>query len=220
MNLAQVLRTAPDAPSAFQSARQRSAELYADILAVAPGGDGRVDIEAVQSRPSILRRTAALLSEALPPGTDRLVCAAPDGIAVTTALALHTGLPFATVTGTGDDARLTGEAHAGEHAVVVVPLVGAAPGAPQDAAPGPAQDAAPGPAQGAAPVVRAALDAGMRVSHVLSVLDSGSGSGDRSVADVLREQYEVRFHALFPAHSAPPTFSAFSTTDQKEVDPR
>ncbi|WP_247748640.1 hypothetical protein [Streptomyces sp. 4R-3d] len=212
MNLAQVLRTAPDAPSAFQSARQRSAELYADIIAVAPGGDGRVDIEAVQSRPSILRRTAALLSEALPPGTDRLVCAVPDGIAVTTALALHTGLPFATVTGTGDDARLTGEAHAGEHAVVVVPLVGAAPGAPQDAA--------PGPAQGAAPVVRAALDAGMRVSHVLSVLDSGSGSGDRSVADVLREQYEVRFHALFPAHSAPPTFSAFSTTDQKEVDPR
>lgn len=202
MNLAQVLRTAPDAPSAFQSARQRSAELYADILAVAPGGDGRVDIEAVQSRPSILRRTAALLSEALPPGTDRLVCAAPDGIAVTTALALHTGLPFATVTGTGDDARLTGEAHAGEHAVVVVPLVGAA------------QDPAPGPAQGAAPVVRAALDAGMRVSHVLSVLDSGSASGDRSVADVLREQYEVRFHALFPAHSALPT------TDQKEVDPR
>ncbi|MFE3116253.1 hypothetical protein [Streptomyces niveus] len=206
MNLAQVLRTAPDAPSAFQSARQRSAELYADILAVAPGGDGRVDIEAVQSRPSILRRTAALLSEALPPGTDRLVCAAPDGIAVTTALALHTGLPFATVTGTGDDARLTGEAHAGEHAVVVVPLVGAAQGAPQDAA--------PGPAQGAAPVVRAALDAGMRVSHVLSVLDSGSASGDRSVADVLREQYEVRFHALFPALPALPT------TDQKEVDPR
>ncbi|MGW1014831.1 hypothetical protein [Streptomyces niveus] len=202
MNLAQVLRTAPDAPSAFQSARQRSAELYADILAVAPGGDGRVDIEAVQSRPSILRRTAALLSEALPPGTDRLVCAAPDGIAVTTALALHTGLPFATVTGTGDDARLTGEAHAGEHAVVVVPLVGAAQGVAPDAA------------QCAAPVVRAALDAGMRVSHVLSVLDSGSASGDRSVADVLREQYEVRFHALFPALPALPT------TDQKEVDPR
>ncbi|MEV8419451.1 hypothetical protein [Streptomyces niveus] len=197
MNLAQVLRTAPDAPSAFQSARQRSAELYADILAVAPGGDGRVDIEAVQSRPSILRRTAALLSEALPPGTDRLVCAAPDGIAVTTALALHTGLPFATVTGAGDEARLTGEAHTGEHAVVVVPLVG--------------------PAQEAARVVRGALDAGMRVSHVLSVLDISSGSGDRSVADVLQERYEVRFHALFPAL---PTFSAFSTTDQKEVDPR
>lgn len=197
MNLAQVLRTAPDAPSAFQSARQRSAELYADILAVAPGGDGRVDIEAVQSRPSILRRTAALLSEALPPGTDRLVCAAPDGIAVTTALALHTGLPFATVTGAGDDARLTGEAHAGEHAVVVVPLAGAA--------------------QDTVSVVRGALDAGMRVSHVLSVLDTSSGSGDRSVADVLQERYEVRFHALFPAL---PTFSAFSTTDQKEVDPR
>ncbi|MFF2639040.1 hypothetical protein ACFVUB_04260 [Streptomyces niveus] len=197
MNLAQVLRTAPDAPSAFQSARQRSAELYADILAVAPGGDGHVDIEAVQSRPSILRRTAALLSEALPPGTDRLVCAAPDGIAVTTALALHTGLPFATVTGAGDDARLTGEAHAGEHAVVVVPLVGTD--------------------EDAARVVRAVLDAGMRVSHVLGVLDTSSGSGDRSVADVLQERYEVRFHALFPAL---PTFSAFSTTDQKEVDPR
>ncbi|MEV8405352.1 hypothetical protein AB0R12_05935, partial [Streptomyces niveus] len=110
---------------------------------------------------------------------------------------LHTGLPFATVTGAGDEARLTGEAHAGEHAVVVVPLVG--------------------PAQEAARVVRGALDAGMRVSHVLSVLDSSSGSGDRSVADVLQERYEVRFHALFPAL---PTFSAFSTTDQKEVDPR
>ncbi|WP_381795856.1 hypothetical protein [Streptomyces niveus] len=194
MNLAQVLRTAPDAPSAFQSARQRSAELYADILAVAPGGDGRVDAEAVQSRPSILRRTAALLSEALPPGTDRLVCAAPDGIAATTALALHTGLPFATVTGTGDDARLTGEAHAGEHTVVVVPLVGTA--------------------RDAAPPVLAATRAGLRVSCVLSVLDSG----DRSVADTLLEQYGVRFHALFS--TTPSRAPLGSTTDKKEVDPR
>ncbi|WP_405825918.1 hypothetical protein OG705_35155 [Streptomyces sp. NBC_00838] len=194
MNLAQVLRTAPDAPSAFQSAEQRSAELYADILAVAPGGDGRFDAEAVQSRPSILRRTAALLSEALPPGTDRLVCAAPDGIAVTTALALHTGLPFATMTGTRDDARLTGEAHAGEHVVVVVPLVGSA------------RDAAP-------PVLTATM-AGMRVSRVLSVLDSG----DSSVADTLLEQYGVRFHALF---SATPTRAPLGpATDKKEVDPR
>ncbi|WP_405676472.1 hypothetical protein OG292_17585 [Streptomyces sp. NBC_01511] len=198
MNLAQVLRTAPDAPSAFQSDRRRSAELYADILAVAPGGDGRVDVEAVQSRPSILRRTAALLSEALPPGTDRLVCAAPDGIATTTALALHTGLPFATVTGTGDDARLTGEAHAGEHTVVVVPLMSTA--------------------RDAAPPVLAALKAGMRVSHVLSVVDStdSTDSTDNStdstdtssVADTLLEQYEVGFHALF------------SATEKKEVDPR
>ncbi|WP_405796639.1 hypothetical protein [Streptomyces sp. NBC_01506] len=204
MNLAQVLRTAPDAPSAFQSAGQRSAELYADILAVAPGGDGRVDIEAVQSRPSILRRTAALLSEALPPGTDRLVCAGPDGIAVTTALALHTGLPFATVTGGtggGDEARLTGEAHAGEHTVVVVPLVGTA--------------------QDAAPPVLAARKAGMRVSGVLSVLDSSDGSGGSSVADVLQERYDVRFHALFSAFPALPALPAFSTTtDKKEVDPR
>ncbi|WP_405614719.1 hypothetical protein [Streptomyces sp. NBC_01508] len=194
MNLAQVLRTAPDAPSAFQSDRRRSAELYADILAVAPGGDGRVDVEAVQSRPSILRRTAALLSEALPPGTDRLVCAAPDGIATTTALALHTGLPFATVTGTGDDARLTGEAHAGEHTVVVVPLMSTA--------------------RDAAPPVLAALKAGMRVSHVLSVVDSTDttdttdSTDTSSVADTLLEQYEVRFHALF------------SATEKKEVDPR
>lgn len=196
MNLAQVLRTAPDAPSAFQSARQRSAELYADILAVAPGG-GQADAEALQSRPSILRRTAALLSEALPPGTDRLVCAAPDGIAVTTALALHTGLPFATVTGTGDDARLTGEAHAGEHTVVVVPLVGTA--------------------GDAAPPVLAATRAGMRVSRVLSVLDSGD-SGDSSVADTLLERYGVRFHALFS--TTPSRAPLGSATDKKEVDPR
>ncbi|MFJ6661859.1 hypothetical protein ACIQNG_36745 [Streptomyces sp. NPDC091377] len=194
MNLDQVLHTAADAPSAFQSAEQRSAELHADILAVAPVGDGRVDIEAVQSRPSILRRTAALLSEALPPGTDRLVCTTPDGIAATTALALHTGLPFATVTGTGDDARLTGEAHPGEYTVVVVPLMGTA------------QDAA-------TPVV-AVLKAGMRVSCVLSVLDSS----DSSVADTLLEQYGVLFHALFSATSSRAPLG--SATDQKEMDPR
>ncbi|MHA4819597.1 hypothetical protein ACXZ65_35175 [Streptomyces aculeolatus] len=194
MNLDQVLHTAPDTPRAFQSAQQRSAELYADILAVAPHGDGRVDIEAVQCRPSILRRTAALLAEVLPHGTDRLVCTTPQGLATTTALALHTGLPFATVTGTGDDARLTGEAHPGEHTVVVVPLTGTA--------------------QDAAPPVHAALKAGMRVSCVLSVLDLG----DSSVVDTLLERYGVRFHALFPAtpSPAPPR----SATDTKEEGPR
>ncbi|WLQ35437.1 hypothetical protein P8A18_19305 [Streptomyces castrisilvae] len=194
MNLAQALHTAPDVPSAFQSAQQRSAELYADILAVAPAGDGRVDVVAVQSRPSILRRTAALLSEALPPGTDRLVCAAPDGIAATTALALHTGLPFATVTGSGQDARLTGEAHAGEYTVAVVPLMRTA--------------------QDAAPPLRAALKAGMRVSHVLSVLNRS----DNGVADTLLEQYGVRFHALFSA--TPSRAPLGPAADQKEDDPR
>lgn len=193
MNLDHVLHTAPDTPRAFQSARQRSAELYADILAVASTGDGRVDIEAVQCRPSILRRTAALFAEVLPHGTDRLVCT-PRGIAATTALALHTGLPFATVTGAGDDARLTGEAHAGEHTVVVMPLTGTA--------------------QDAAPPVHAALTAGMRVSCVLSVL----GPGDSSVVDMLLERYGVRFHALFPAtpSPAPPR----PATDTKEEGPR
>lgn len=194
MNLAQALHTAPDVPSTFQSAQQRSAELYADILAVAPAGDGRVDAEAVQSRPSILRRTAALLSEALPAGTDRLVCAAPDGVATTTALALHTGLPFATVTGSGQDARLTGEAHAGEYTVVVVPLIRTA--------------------QDAAPPLRAALKAGLRVSHVLSVLNRS----DNGVADTLLEQYGVRFHALFSA--TPSRAPLGPAADQKEDDPR
>lgn len=203
MNLAQVLRTAPDAPSAFQSAGQRSAELYADILAVAPGGDGRVDIEAVQSRlPSCAAPRPCCPKR--PAGDRPAGVRRPDGIAVTTALALHTGLPFATVTGGtggGDEARLTGEAHAGEHTVVVVPLVGTA--------------------QDAAPPVLAARKAGMRVSGVLSVLDSSDGSGGSSVADVLQERYDVRFHALFSAFPALPALPAFSTTtDKKEVDPR
>ncbi|MEV8311735.1 hypothetical protein AB0P36_31495 [Streptomyces flavidovirens] len=171
-----LLSLAPDVPGAFQSAEQRRTELRADVFAVAKANGGRFDLRAVQNRPSILRRVAGLLAETLPTGTDRLVCAQPDGIAVTTAIALHTGLPFTTVAGGGDQgAHLDGEAHAGEHAVVIAPAVSTGLHAAQ--------------------LVAAAQDSGLRVTHVLSILDrAGNGAAGEAVA-----RKGAQLHALFTA---------------------
>lgn len=81
----------------------RLAELAADLNAAALRSETSpnppsVDVPSVHSRPSILRRLAALLAEQLPPGIDRLVGTEADAPLVT-AVALHCGLPFALATG-------------------------------------------------------------------------------------------------------------------------
>ncbi|WP_326834600.1 hypothetical protein VSH64_06690 [Amycolatopsis rhabdoformis] len=92
MSLDEDLATTADVTGVFVAAARRRAELGADLRAVGAG--------AFATRPSILRRAAAVLAQDLPTATDRLVTTGDtDAVALTTALALHTGLPFAVVAG-------------------------------------------------------------------------------------------------------------------------
>ncbi|MET7994726.1 hypothetical protein ABZU76_27915 [Amycolatopsis sp. NPDC005232] len=105
MSLESDLATATDTTTVFLDAERRRGELRADLAAIGA---------AFTTRPSILRRAAALLAEELPTATDRLVTTGTaDAVAVTTALALHTGLPFAV------DAD---EVHRGDRVAVVTPI--------------------------------------------------------------------------------------------------
>jgi orotate phosphoribosyltransferase len=106
--------------------REYRVQLRADIAAVTTTGGhlGESCAYGMQTHPAILRRVAALLSEALPATVDRIVATAPIGVPLATAMALHTGLPFAfaTVTDTGRLAW-TGAIRAGESVAVVDPVI-------------------------------------------------------------------------------------------------
>jgi orotate phosphoribosyltransferase len=119
------LRTATDPTGVFLPSAQRRDELLADLLATARvPGTGEIDAGALQSRTSVLRRLAAALAEALPPATERLLTGHGAGTALTTAIALHTGLPFAALDEDAASApRQVGEMHRNEHVGIVVPVV-------------------------------------------------------------------------------------------------
>lgn len=121
MTLDEKLYLTRDVPTAFIDPDQRRAELLADILAIAGSGDG-IDAAAFQTRPSVLRRIATLIAEALPDRFDRLVTD-PAGVAVTTALALYTGLPFAVFRPSDVDTIVDGDVHRGEQVTVVEPVI-------------------------------------------------------------------------------------------------
>lgn len=101
-------------PLVRQDAQGRRNGLAADLRAFTDRA-GSLDVTAIQSFPAVLRRLAALLSEHIPSGTDRLV-AAPGDTPLVTALALHTGIPFALI----DNTNVTmGELHTAEKVIVV-----------------------------------------------------------------------------------------------------
>lgn len=92
-------------------------ELVADIMACALTSDDSLDLDSLHTRPTLLRRLAALVAHEIAPATDRIVSAdahAPLAIAT----ALHTGIPYATVDSA--TAAVRGELFAGERAVLVV----------------------------------------------------------------------------------------------------
>ncbi|SEN18983.1 hypothetical protein [Nonomuraea pusilla] len=101
---------------------RRRAELSADIRAAAQVGraPGQIDGYAVQSRPAILRRLATMISEKLPRQLDRLVAPEPAGVALTTAVALETGLPTTVIRAGGG---IGGAIHRGELVAVVVQVI-------------------------------------------------------------------------------------------------
>ncbi|NEC68454.1 hypothetical protein [Streptomyces sp. SID9727] len=188
MTLDQELAAATDVSAVFLDPARRRAELRADILAAAlvggstagtgtagPTGD-TLDPFAFQIRPTILRRVAALMAEELPVRTDRLVTADPVGTALTTAVALHTGLPFTLVAeaGAGDGpARLRGEIHSGEQIAVLDPVTTTG--------------------TRAARIARLVHARGARTAGVFTVIDGCRGAG----AALAGAGHEL--HALFQA---------------------
>ena len=91
------------------------AELRRDIAAVALDARGRLDLDAILTRPTLLRRVAALLAAGVPATTDRLVASAPDA-PLAAAVALHCGVAFALI---GPDGTVRGELHPSDQLVAV-----------------------------------------------------------------------------------------------------
>lgn len=123
--LDEALRTSNDVTGVFLPAEQRRAELLADLLAAARDpGTGEIDGGALQSRTTVLRRLAAALADVLPAHTERLLTHHGTGTALTTAIALHTGLPFAALdVRSSSEVRRIGEMHRNEHVGIVVPVL-------------------------------------------------------------------------------------------------
>jgi hypothetical protein len=69
-------------------------ELRRDLSAVGINDAGAVDVDAVLTRPTLLRRIAALVAVHVPATADRLVAATTDA-PLAAAVGLHTGLSFA-----------------------------------------------------------------------------------------------------------------------------
>ncbi|WP_148040191.1 hypothetical protein [Cryobacterium tepidiphilum] len=108
--------TASIPPAVAQDRASHRDDLAADLRALA---DRRGDVDAfmILSRPSILRRLARMIAETLPVGIDRLVGSHGQDDALVSAVALHTGIPFAVVdTASG---AVHGELHVSEKVAIV-----------------------------------------------------------------------------------------------------
>ncbi|KUL55371.1 hypothetical protein ADL22_00270 [Streptomyces sp. NRRL F-4489] len=191
---------ARDIPAVFLTPEQRLAELRADILAAAgragtSPSEPAVDPYAFQTQPAILRRLADVLAGRLPATLDRLVAAGPVGVALTAAVALHTGLPYAVLLpgapASSDSASpataspatafrttLHGEIHRAEHVAVLDPVVTTGRRILDAAA--------------------AAEEYGARVAGLYAALGSGSGGG---AAVAAAEDSGYTLQVLFPNSS-------------------
>ncbi|WP_019548732.1 hypothetical protein [Streptomyces sulphureus] len=187
MSLDQDLAAAPDVPAVFLAPHRRHGELHADILAAAVSADtagqqSLVDPYAYQTQPTILRRLAADLAAAVPTGCDRLITEAPVGLALTAAVSLHTGLPFAAIHRPGTDTPLLhGEIHRAENLAVIHP------GAPD--------------CEAARHVAVAATAHGARVVSAHTVLADGAPNGDSTNASADSTDTGPSAQALFAEHA-------------------
>lgn len=108
-------------------------EVGSDIVAAAylrgtftlPSGqtsDYYFDKYLFETKPTILRRVAAMLAGMLPAGLDRVAGAGGGGVALAAAVSLETGLPFV-ILSPDSDIPLRGELHAGERVAVLADVV-------------------------------------------------------------------------------------------------
>jgi orotate phosphoribosyltransferase len=170
----------------FQTAGERLAELRADLVAASwRTGSQLVDADLFLTKPTILRRLAAILVERVPPDTDRLVAREPNAAVLGAALALATGLPLVVARLSGADLECVGELHPGERALVVESVVDTG-----------------GSAERAVWMLQRQ---GANVVGVLAAVDCESGATDR-----LR-RYGTGLDSLFPASE----LRAVSTRDAR-----
>jgi hypothetical protein len=94
-------------------------ELRRDLSAVGIDDAGAVDVDAVLTRPTLLRRIAALVAAQVPATADRLVAATADA-PLAAAVGLHTGLSFALLD--PQPATWHGELYPAEHVIVIAVL--------------------------------------------------------------------------------------------------
>jgi orotate phosphoribosyltransferase len=145
----------------FQTGEERRQELRADIVAAAWGTHGDfVDADQFLTKPTVLRRLAAILAARVPPDVDRLAGREPHSLVLAAALTLETGLPLVIVR-TSQTPRLScyGELHPGERVLVVEGVTGTGTSAAQ--------------------AVRAVRAGGAIVGAVLAAVDRQAGAADR-----------------------------------------
>lgn len=170
-------------PGVFQSEEVRRDELLADLVAAAWGSHGEfIDADQFLTKPTVLRRLAAILAGRVPVDVDRLVGRDPHSLVLGAALSLETGLPLVVARRAGDDAlTLHGELHTDERVLVVEGVTGTG--------------------TSALAAVRAARERGAVVAGVLVAVDRGRGALDllEGVAvglDLLFTDAELRHVAL------------------------
>lgn len=120
-----LLRAPASGAPPFQSIEERRAELLADLVSAAWGAHGEfIDADQFLSKPTVLRRLAAILAGRVPPDTDRLLGREPHSLVLGAALTLETGLPLVIARVTDSTLRCFGELHPGERVLVVEGVTG------------------------------------------------------------------------------------------------
>lgn len=128
----------------------------------------------LETRPSILRRVARLMSSLVPSTTERLATRSPAALAVGVAVSLEIGLPLVVIeaaSSLSDQARIEGEVYAGEIVTLIEEVVVTG-------------------SHALAGVERLSAAGGV-VQHVVAMLDGESGAQER-----LREQ-EIDYRYIF-----------------------
>lgn len=197
----------------LQGPEERRAEVARDLVAAAylrgeyvlsSGSRSHyyVDKYLFTTKPTVLRRLAALLAERLPAEVDRIAGPELGAVPLAAALSLETGVPFVVVRkarkryGTGNG--IEGELHPGERVVLVEDVVSTA-------------------AQALA-AARTLTDAGAEITSVLAVVDREQG-GSGAIAAAGH-----RFDPLFRLSELPiPAGGARTDTEpamDTQEDPR
>lgn len=169
----------------FQADGTRRTEVLADLVGAAWGTHGEfVDADQFLTKPTVLRRLAAILAARVPIGVDRLVGREPHSLVLAAALSLETGLPLVIARG-APELRCFGELHPGERVLVVEGVTGTGSSAEQ--------------------AVRVVRSRGATVAGVLAAVDRDDGAAALLAElgirlDVLFEDTELSAAATRAAH--------------------
>lgn len=123
----------PSSEGPVARAERLKREVGSDIVAAAylrgefelPSGESSdyyFDKYLFETKPTILRRVAEMISTTLPDAIDRIAGAGGGGVALAAAVSLETGLPFV-ILHPGSEHSLRGELHAGERIFILADVV-------------------------------------------------------------------------------------------------